>query len=135
MRCPSKKTLLATFRDLTPENADKIRKLAALAGDRDALEVYIQDHCPETHAYARQCHHDPFTSQMWRNTMALHAIDVALGGCGIEALGPDVGGPKAPPYEYVNFGDPYTTTLIFTLATDTLRIGCWGDIAEKHNWP
>lgn len=37
----------------------------------------------------------------------------------------------APPYEYLDAGDPYTPTLIYKRDTDNLYIGCWGDIAER----
>ncbi len=37
----------------------------------------------------------------------------------------------APPYEYCNAGDPYSATLIYKRATDTLLIAGWGDIAES----
>lgn len=130
MRCPSTKTLTATFRDLSIKDANLIRKLAKAVDSADELEKLIDKSCPQTRDYARSCHGDPYTSQMWRTTMALHAIDVALGGYGVESLGP------RSEYEYINFGDPYTTTLIYRRKTDSLSIGCWGDIAEKHpNWP
>jgi hypothetical protein len=35
-------------------------------------------------------------------------------------------------YEYLNTGDTYGTTLIYRRKTDTLSIGNWGDVAERH---
>lgn len=65
--------------------------------------------------------------------MVLDAINNIVGTHGVEALHhPRSSNPEgAPSWEYLNAGDPYATTLIYTRATDTLRIGCWGDIAER----
>lgn len=134
MRCPTVASLLKAFPDLTKDNATKIRKLAKLTDDEDGLREYIEKNCPETHSYARSCHNDPFDSHMWRVTMALHAIDKALGTHGVEPLGP-VHMRNGPPYEFCNTGDTYATTLIYKRDSDNLFIGCWGDIAERHpNW-
>jgi hypothetical protein len=131
MRCPSAKRLIEEFK-ITPEAADHVRKLAALADDGDKLEAYIAEHCPTTHAYARSGHIDPFRTKIWRVTMALHAIDILIDGHGVEGLGPGRSGDYAPPFEYVNMGDPYVATLIYRRDTDNLYIGNWGAIAERH---
>ena len=76
---------------------------------------------------------DPYNSHMWRVTVALHAIDKIMGTYGVEPLGPV--GTSGPPYEYLNTGDSYGTTLIYRKSTDNLFIGDWGSIAERHpNW-
>lgn len=129
MRCPTVPTLMENFRDLTEEDARKIRKLAKLTDDAEGLREYIAAHCEATHAYARQCYSDPFDSYMWRVTMALHAIDKVLGTHGVEALGSS-DTRNGPPYEYCNTGDAYAATLIYNRDRDTLFVGCWGDIAE-----
>lgn len=135
MRCPSPKRLKAAFPQLTDAQVRVIRLLAALAGDGTLLKQAVSLYAPmATVQYVRQMHSSPYSSQMWRVTVVLHAIDDILGTHGVEALGPDVGGSNPPPYEYLNSGDTYGTTLIYTRATDTLRIGCWGDIAERHPW-
>lgn len=135
MRCPSPKRLKAAFPQLTDTQVRVIRLLAASAGDGTLLEQVVGVCAPmATVQYVRQMYSSPYSSQMWRVTVVLHAIDGILGTHGVEALGPDVGGPNPPPFEYLNAGDPYVTTLIYTRATDTLRIGCWGDIAERHPW-
>jgi hypothetical protein len=131
MRAPSTNALVATFRDLDRKGANLIRALAHATDDREALATLIEKRCPKTHEYARRCYNDPYNSHMWRVTMALHAIDIVLGTYGVEPLG-TVYARTGPPYEYCNTGDTYATTLIYTRATDTLRIGCWGDIAERH---
>ena len=66
------------------------------------------------------------------NTLAaLREMDKILDTHGVEALLP-LNYYKSAPYEYLNAGDAYATTLIYTRATNTLRIGCWGDIVEAH---
>ena len=133
MRCPSPKRLMAAFPQLTDAQVKVIRLLTSVAGDGDLLKQAVDLYAPvATVRYVRQLHSSPYRSQIWRVTVVLHALDIILGTHGVEALGPDVGGPNPPPFEYLNSGDPYATTLIYTRATDTLRIGCWGDIAERH---
>lgn len=134
MKAPSIKALCETFK-LERKQARLIRELAHAVDNREELEGIIEVNCPETWAYSRQCHGDPFAGFMWRRTMALHAIDHILGTCGVEPLGP-VDMRAGPPFEYCNAGDPYVATLIYSRAADALRIGSWGDIAERHpEWP
>lgn len=134
MRCPSVKSLLEAFpKHLTEEEAKLIRKLAHSVDDPDQLRQIIDTKCPKTAQYVISMYSDPYTSHMWRVTVALHALDIVLDTCGVEALGP--GDPRegyAPPYEYLSAGDPYITTLIYSRKSDRLIIGCWGDIAERH---
>lgn len=133
MKSPSVKSLLASF-DIAREQALLVKELCAVAGERFMLAALIEAKCPETHAYARSCYSDPYSSQMWRRTMVLHAIDQIVGTCGVEGLGPgDAFNGYAPPYEYLNAGDPYTTTLIYKRDTDNLYLGAWGPIAERHS--
>lgn len=133
MRCPSPKRLLTAFPQLTDAQVKVIRLLTSVAGDGDLLKQAVDLHAPvATVRYVRQLHSSPYRSHMWRVTVVLHALDNILCTHGVEALGPDVGGPNPPPFEYLNSGNTYGTTLIYTRATDTLRIGCWGDIAERH---
>jgi|HubBroStandDraft_6_1064221.scaffolds.fasta_scaffold213844_2 hypothetical protein len=132
MRVPTTKSLVAAFRDLDTKGANLIRRLAHAADDSVKLAALIERECPATHAYARSCYNDPYNTKIWRVTMALHAIDRILGTHGVETLGEGRRGDYAPPYEYCNAGDTYSTTLIYTRDTDTIRIGCWGDIVERH---
>lgn len=100
-------------------------------GTKDQLRELIDRHCPMTERYHRSCHGNPFTTEIWRVTMALHAINDLMGGFGVEAFGSKRRGDYAPSFEYINYGDPYETTLIYQRSFDVLRIACWGDIAEK----
>jgi len=133
MRAPSTKRLVATFSDLDNKRANLIRRLAHATDDKDQLTEIIEKECPDTHEYARSCYHDPYNSKIWRVTMTMHAINRILGTHGIQGLGRGRHGDYAPPYEYCNAGDAYYTTLIYKRETDTLSIGCWGDIVEKED--
>lgn len=132
MRAPSAKRLVEAFK-IEPDAARKIRRLAHLVNDSDGLQAFIEKHCPATHAYARSCHGDSFRTRIWRVTMALHAIDILVGGHGIEGLGAPRSGDYAPPYEYVNMGDPYVQTLIYKRETDNLYLGSWGSVVESNS--
>jgi len=135
MRAPGEKTLLDAFR-LSRQEAKLIRALAKAVDEADAegdpLEELVSAYVPGTVKYVRSMYSDPYRSHMWRVTVALHAINEVVGGYGVEALGPDVGGMQPPPYEYINMGDTYAATLIYSRQTNTLSIGSWGDIAERH---
>lgn len=132
MRTPSIKRLVATF-DLTREQASLIKRLGVACDSAEALSTLIEAECPATDRYARSCFHNPYTSQMWRRTMALHAIDCILGTHGVESLGEGKHSEGyASPYEYCNAGDPYAATLIYRRATDNLYVGCWATLVENR---
>jgi len=131
MRCPSSQKL-QEYLHLSPEQARLVRALAKAADDGEVLAALVEASCPDTAAYVRSMHSDPYNSHMWRVTVALHAMDKVLGTYGVEPLGPTIGPSYAPPYEYLNTGDTYGTTLIYRRKTDSLSIGSWGDIAERH---
>lgn len=131
MRVASEKKLLEAFPELDKTKARLIRALGHAADEERALRILIEDNelLKETDKYARSLYGNGYDSHMWRVTLALHAIDTLLGTYGVEPLGPVR--MQGPPYEYCNMGDPYTTTLIYSKNSDSLFIGCWGDIAEK----
>jgi hypothetical protein len=131
MRAPSAKTLTSTFR-LSPEAVKLIRKFAAAADDEEHLKDLVDTWAPATERYVRSMHSDPYRSQLWRNTVALHAINEHFGTYGVEGLGTPRSGDYAPPYEYLNAGDSYSATLIYDRDKDRLFVGSWGDVAEKH---
>ena len=133
MRSPTVKNLLATFRDLTEDNAKLIRKLAKVEYSGSLLEDTINKHCPETARQVSRMYNNPYANQLWRTTVALHAIDRLLGTYGVETIDPVntdnmFTGPR---FEYCNAGDTYATTLIYDRDNDRLFIGCMGNIAEK----
>lgn len=106
MRAPRLKMLHAAFPDLSRKNALLIRRIAMSEVCTIIRTIHI---CG-----------------------ALHAINEILGTYGVEALGPARGPSQSTPYEYLNAGDTYATTLIYNRKTDTLSVGSWGDIAERH---
>ena len=131
MISPQLKRLRETF-DLDAAQAKLIKQLCAARDSAEKLAHIIENHCPDTAAYAGGCHRSPYHSQMWRTTLVLHAIDCILGTHGVEALDPDgVYCVHPPAYEYCNTGDTYATTLIYKRETDRLFVGCWGAIAER----
>ena len=133
MRMPSSKRLQGELH-LSPEQAKFIRAIGHAVDDGEALEALVKS-VPQTAEYVSHMHSDPYGSHMWRVTVALDAMNNTLGGYGVEGLGPASGSNYAPPYEYLNMGDSYAATLIYRRRTDTVTIGAWGDIAERHpNW-
>ena len=144
MKCPSIDRLMAPPFELQRGMAKLLRDLCAARDNAEKLDRLInmerpngEQVLPETARYLRSLHSSPYDSKLWRTTMVLHAINEIVGGHGVEGLGPPRSGDYAPPYEYINFGDPYVTTLIYnrTGRADTLSIGDWGSIAERHhNW-
>ena len=132
MRAPSAKTLLSEFKQLSAEDAKLIRSIAGAADDGEKLKELIDARVPATASYVRSLHSDPYRSRLWRNTVALHAMNELLGTYGVEGLGPTRGGDYAPPYEYLNAGDTYTGTLIYDRDRDRLFVGSWGDVVEQH---
>ena len=132
MKSPSVKSMTSALRGLSAADARLIKKIAKAADYAEELEKVVEKSCPETAKYVHSMHSDPYRTAIWRVTVALHAIDQIVGTHGVEGLGPHTGEGYAPPYEYLNAGDTYATTLIYKRATDTLSIGCWGDIVERH---
>jgi hypothetical protein len=131
MRMPSSRRLQEDLH-LSPEDAKLVRAIGHAADDGEILSTLIESNVPRTAEYVRSLHSDPYRSPMWRVTIALHAMDVILGTHDVEGLGPATWSNYAPPYEYLNTGDTYGTTLIYRRKTDTVSIGDWGSIAERH---
>lgn len=129
MKSPSQKELEKTF-DLSSGDAKLIKELAKNVDDRDELEELVE-RVPGTEAYVRQMYSSPYDSAMWRRTVMLHAVDQLVGGFGVEPLGP-VDMREGPPFEYINFGDTYATTLIYDRDKDELFIGDRGTVVEEH---
>jgi hypothetical protein len=124
--------------NLTHDQAELIRAigLATSPLHRNELLALINNFVPATTKYieATQSQHHRHWEN-WLLAIALHAMKEIIGGDSIECLGPPHGSDFAPPYEYINNGGPYNTTLIYDRKADTLKIGTWGSIAERHpNW-
>jgi hypothetical protein len=128
---PSSQNLQSAL-NLTPEQAKLVRAIGHATDDEEILSSLIEAHVPETHKYVLSMSGDPYSSHMWRGTVALHAMDTIIGTHGVEGFGPRSAHSYAPAYEYLNTGDSYGTTLIYRRKTNTITIGDWGSIAERH---
>jgi hypothetical protein len=131
MRMPSSQQLQSRL-NLTPEQAKLVRAIGHAADDEEILSSLVAAHAGQVHGELMRSPGNPYHSHLWRVTIALRAMDEILGTHGVEALGPGSGPGYAPPYEYLNTGDSYGTTLIYRRKTDTITIGDWGSIAERH---
>lgn len=131
VRVPGILAMARTFRDLGLAGAVQIWAIARAADDADDLRRQVE-RVPSTAEYVRRMHGDPYDSQMWRDTVVLHAIDAVLGTYGVEPLGP-VDQRRGPPFEYLNAGDTYATTLVYCRDDDRLIISCMGGIVERHD--
>lgn len=130
LRAPSIKALVSNFPNLDAKKARLIRALFKATNDRDKLKSLVEK-VPRTADYVRSLYSNPYSSQIWRVTVALHAIDVLMETFGTEPLGKTREGDYAPEYEYLNMGDPYITTLVYSRDSGNLFISSWGDIAER----
>ena len=142
MKAPSVKKLVEAFRgsnhaDVDNKTARLIREVIHAASDRYALEDLVTAHdspFPVTRKWAHDCFSNPFTSQGWRETMMMSALSELIGGFGEESShgkGQDRHGTAWPRYRYVNVGESYAATLILNADTGIVKIGCWGDLAER----
>ena len=106
--------------------AEDIR--AVIAGDVDPCDASVK--CD---LWVRRCYHKPSEHEQ-----ILCACDDLLGGCGVEALviegeeHTDAGVRHCPPFSYVNFGDPYVTTLARDHEAGAWVIASCGDLLEEY---
>jgi hypothetical protein len=129
VRRPSIKVLRKTFRDLSREDAAKIRRLCALADDPAELRTEVET-LPRASAYLRMCYSTPFHNRPFRRAMVLQAIDEIVGTHGVEAVGPCHLTDGAP-ISYLNAGDAYASTLVYKRGTDNLFVSTLGDVAGR----
>ena len=72
------------------------------------------------------CYHRP-TLQ----SIKLEAINDLIDGHGVEYI-PAGSNHRSPAIEYVNVGDPYLDTIMWTRGRYV--VGCWGEIVERGNY-
>lgn len=134
MKVPSVQYLKRRL-DLSTDQAELICALgqATHPHHEKKLLTLIEAHVPPTVKYieATRSQHGRHWEN-WLLAIALHAMNEIIGGNGVECMGPTHGPSFAPPYEYINMGNPYATTLVYERHTDTLKVSTWGGIAEKH---
>jgi len=132
MRSPALKTLVSEL-NTTVDEATLIRALCAAADDEGTLLDIIADKVPGTDAYERRLYHRSPYNAMWRRTLVMHAINEILRGHGVECLGTGADLWEGPSYEYINFGDPYAATLIYSRfrGADNLYISDWATASKR----
>jgi hypothetical protein len=111
MRGPSAQTLQKYFPDC---DAKRVKRI--MTGAESPLTV------AQTETWYRQCYHPPSDRELRR-----HAIDVLIGGHGLEAIHGRSGKVVA---EYSNQGDTYAPTLMFR--NGHCWVNNWGDFVESY---
>ena len=128
---PSIKTLTTQLKDVDVAKAKLLRQ--AIKAGHDVLIELIEEHCPLTVKWIRQCFHDPSVGDK-----RSHALDELLGTCGVEYLFKGSDGLRTDPESmndspictYLNAGDTYATTLL--RYHGRWQVGCYGVIVEKY---
>ena len=64
-------------------------------------------------------------------SVKLEAINDLMDACGVEYI-PAGRNRRSPSIEYINVGDTYLDTIMWTRGRDA--VGCWGDIVERGNY-
>jgi len=118
MKAPSKAKLESSL-CLTPEQATLIRKL--IHQDVTTTDATL---FPQSNAHFNACYNRPFYSER-----LMKCINEVMQGNGVEALGDSMN----PLALYVNTGDTYSSTLLYSYKTKTIRLTTWGDFAESNN--
>ncbi len=92
----------------------------------------------EVKEYADTLGHDIF-GQFYHNPKLEHAqlllLDAIIGTCGIEVLNSPENDCQdswnwTPDFEYLNTGDTYALTIMYSHSEDKYFLASWGDVAE-----
>lgn len=115
---------IKTLRTIAGDRAAELRRV--LECNRAALETLLDSgKYPVTAAWYKSCYH-PLDVSTTKLSIAseiteCHGVEYIRSGRGA----------KSPSIEYVNTGDSYAPTLMWT--GGRYRVGCWGDIVERGN--
>lgn len=113
------------LRAIAGERAGELR--AVLESNRATLESMLDSgKYPTTASWYAGCF-----NPLPLNTVKLSMASEITGDCGVEYI-PAGKGSKSPSIEYVNTGDPYRATIMWTRGR--YRVGCWGDVVERGNY-
>lgn len=113
------------LRAIAGERAWELRKV--LESNRATLESMLDSgRYPATASWYSSCF-----NPLPLNTVKLSMASEITGDCGVEYI-PAGKGSKSPSIEYVNTGDPYRATIMWT--GGRYRVGCWSDIVEQGNY-
>ena len=106
---------VVTLREVFQHNAKQARKVLEMPFIELATTI-------DGAARIAECYHTPTTSDI-----RMHVLDTLAGTCGVEFME-----TRRGRYMYLNAGDLYVPTLIYSYATGSYRVACWGDIVERE---
>lgn len=118
-RAPSKARLIRDLH-LSPAAASVVRALI-----RREYSTLNKDLFPASNQYFDSC----FNRPLLRERM-MHCLNEVCGGHGVEALEGE--SFRQPAALYINMGDTYAPTILFSYKTDTFSLTTWGDFAERN---
>jgi hypothetical protein len=128
LRMPSVRTLVNDLY-MTSADARLIRRIGHAAHSAETLRPVLESD-PRTAPLAIDV--DRSLNDGWLRTYALRGMDRVLGTHGVESFEvPGNSMPVYPSFEYLNAGDAYAATLVYHHHARAIRVGCWGDIAER----
>lgn len=118
-RAPSVKRLMESM-GLDRAKASDVRALLHGVKDPDAYER-VQN-------WVAACYtHPPYIERL------LSALDEACGTFGVEYLGGDHNDWKGKPeFAYLNTGDTYAPTLVYSYEKDSFFVSTMGDVRERN---
>lgn len=105
---------------LSPAAADTVRGLI-----RREIKTWNKDLFPASNHYFETCYHKPGLRERMMN-----CLNEICGGHGVEAIEGE--SFRQPAALYVNMGDTYTPTILFSYKTDSFSLTTWGDFAERN---
>jgi len=111
-------TKIADYLSIEPEIAARI--LGIMRGTVDVETV------PETAAMIAACYHRPSTPEL-----RMHAINVLMQGYGCEAVW-SLHSETQPIAEYVNTGDTYNPTILYSYERHVFRLTDLGTFVERR---
>lgn len=127
---PSVKTLaqiMSRYCRIEANEGARIARRILETRSREALETMLDSgEYPVTRSWYFACYH-PLPLQ----TVKLSMVSELTHGYGVEYI-PAGRGAKSPSIEYVNHGDTYAATLMWTRGR--YIVGDWGSIVERGNY-
>ena len=118
MNAPSKKRLVAAL-GITDTQANLVRRLI-----RNEVKTTDSTLFPSSNASFDACYNMPSYSER-----LMECLNEVIQGHGVEALGDNL----RPSALYVNTGDTYLATFLYSYKTNTVALTAWGDFAERNN--
>jgi hypothetical protein len=117
---------IKTLREIANERARELRKVLATTSRRELETLLDSGKYPITRKWYYQCY-NPMSMQCAKLSIASEITECH----GVEYI-EQGSNDKSPSIEYVNAGDPYVPTLMWTRGRYV--VGCWGDIVERGNY-